>query len=100
MNAILHMVTFSLQAGKDSEEAEAFLSESRKILTEIPGVENFKVLRQVSSKNEHDYGFSMSFSDRTSYEAYNNHPVHMKYVAEIWESKVSSFQEIDLVAYE
>ncbi|WP_343059810.1 Dabb family protein [Saccharibacillus deserti] len=100
MSAILHMVTFTLHTGKDNEEAEAFLEESRKVLTGIPGVGNFEVLRQVSTKNEHDYGFSMKFADQGAYEAYNAHPVHVKYVAEVWESKVRSFRETDLVAWE
>jgi len=100
MSAFIHMVTFTLHAGKDNEEAEAFLRESKELLAVIPGVQDFKVLRQVSAKNDHDYGFSMNFADRAAFEAYNVHPVHAKYVAEIWESKVSSFQETDLVEYE
>lgn len=97
---MIHMVTFTLHAGKDNEQAEAFLKDSRQLLIEIPGVENFKVLRQVSVKNDHDYGFSMEFADRAAFEAYNVHPIHARYVAEVWESQVSSFQETDLIEYE
>ena len=63
---IKHMVTFSLHAGKDTPEAEAFLSQSVAELAPIPGVENFEVLRQVSLKNDYDYGFSMEFADPSS----------------------------------
>lgn len=97
---IKHMVTFCLHAGKENPEAEAFLSQSAAELAPIPGVENFEVFRQVSSKNDYDYGFSMEFSDQAAYNAYNKHPVHQTYVAEIWLKQVSRFQEIDFTAHE
>ncbi|WP_174818728.1 Dabb family protein [Paenibacillus illinoisensis] len=97
MSSITHMVTFTLYAGKDTAEAEAFLKESADALAVIPGVENFQVLRQVSAKNEFDYSFSMVFADQAAYDAYNEHPVHRKYVEERWEKEVSRFQEIDLI---
>lgn len=97
MSGITHMVTFTLYAGKDTAEAEAFLKESADALAVIPGVENFQVLRQVSAKNEFDYSFSMVFADQAAYDAYNEHPVHRKYVEERWEKEVSRFQEIDLI---
>ena len=97
MSSITHMVTFTLYAGKDTAEAEAFLKESAEALAVIPGVENFQVLRQVSAKNEFDYGFSLVFADQAAYDAYNEHPVHRKYVEERWEKEVSRFQEIDLI---
>ncbi|MCG7381775.1 Dabb family protein [Paenibacillus sp. ACRRY] len=99
MSSITHMVTFTLYAGKDTAEAEAFLKESADALAVIPGVENFQVLRQVSAKNEFDYSFSMVFADQAAYDAYNEHPVHRKYVEERWEKEVSRFQEIDLIKH-
>lgn len=99
MSRITHMVTFTLYAGKDTTESEVFLNESKEALAEIPGVEHFQVLRQVSAKNEFDYGFSMEFADRAAYDAYNDHPVHRQYVAERWEKEVSRFQEIDFVKH-
>lgn len=100
MSSIKHMVTFSLHSGKDNPETEAFLQISREELAAIPGVEQFEVFRQVSAKNEFDYGFSMVFADQSAYDAYNNHPVHIKYVEERWNTKVSRFQEIDLVVHQ
>lgn len=99
MSSINHMVTFTLYAGKDTPEAEAFLKESTDALANIPGVEQFQVLRQVSEKNEFDYSFSMVFADQAAYVSYNVHPVHRKYVEERWEKEVSRFQEIDLVLH-
>ncbi|MDO3408700.1 Dabb family protein [Saccharibacillus sp. CPCC 101409] len=99
MSSIQHMVTFSLHAGKDNEEAERFLRSSLEELSAIPGVQQFQVFRQVSAKNEYDYGFSMVFADQSAYDAYNNHPVHVNYVRETWDTRVRAFQEIDLIAY-
>ncbi|PWW38832.1 MULTISPECIES: Dabb family protein [Paenibacillus] len=99
MSSINHLVTFTLYAGKDTAEAEAFLKESADALANIPGVEQFQVLRQVSEKNEFDYSFSMVFANQAAYDAYNDHPVHRKYVEERWEKEVSRFQEIDLIPH-
>lgn len=99
MSSIKHMVIFSLHSGKDDPETGAFLQVSSEELAAIPGVEQFEVFRQVSEKNEFDYGFSMVFTDQNAYDAYNKHPVHVKYVEERWNTKVSRFQEIDLVIY-
>ncbi|SDN74137.1 Stress responsive A/B Barrel Domain [Paenibacillus sp. yr247] len=97
---IKHMVVFNLHAGKDTPEAEQFLRGSAQELAAIPGVEQFEVFRQVSAKNDYDYGFSMEFADQAAYEAYNVHPVHTHYVAERWMKEVSRFQEIDLTVFE
>lgn len=99
MTAIRHMVVFTLHAGKDNAQAEAFLRESKEELAVIPGVESFEVFRQVSPKADFDYGFSMVFADEKVYGDYNAHPVHVRYVEERWKKEVSRFQEIDLVAY-
>lgn len=97
--SIKHMVVFNLHAGKDTLEAEQFLKSSAEELAAIPGVEQFEVFRQVSTKTDYDYGFSMVFADRAAYEAYNAHPVHTHYVSERWAKEVSRFQEIDLMIF-
>lgn len=97
-SAIRHMVVFSLRHPKGSEAEARFLRDGQHILTAIPGVAEFEVLRQVSAKFNYDFGFSMVFADRTAYEAYNNHPAHLGFVHERWETEVASFQEIDLSA--
>ncbi|MCD1257566.1 Dabb family protein [Paenibacillus athensensis] len=94
------MVIFNLHAGKDNAEAETFLRESKAELAPIPGVQQFEVFRQVSAKNDYDYGFSMVFADQAAYDAYNAHPVHQTYVTEIWLKQVSRFLEIDFVQHE
>jgi hypothetical protein len=92
---IRHMVIFCLKHDKNSMEAEKFLQDGRSILTSIPVVEKFEVLRQVSPKNDYDYGFSMEFTDKDAYETYNAHPSHVGFVKERWETEVTRFLEID-----
>lgn len=94
-NQVRHMVIFCLTHSKGSAEAEKFLEDGRKILTSIPVVQEFEVLKQVSPKNDYDYGFSMIFEDEAAYEAYNSHPKHVAFVQERWTTEVTRFLEID-----
>lgn len=92
---IRHIVVFCLKYEKASAEADKFLTEGKAVLTQVPGVEGFEVLRQVGLKNDYDYGFSMEFADEAVYEAYNSNPMHVNFVKEHWEKEVTSFMEID-----
>jgi hypothetical protein len=97
--AIRHMVIFNLKHPKGSPEAETFLSDGRRILTSIPVVRNFGVYRQVSVKNDFDYGFSMEFASQADFDAYNAHPAHVAFVEERWNTEVERFLEIDFQAF-
>lgn len=92
---IKHMVVFCLTYDKNSPEAEKFLQDSYNSLSSINEVEKFEVLRQISSKSNYDFGFSMEFANKAAYEKYNLHPTHTSYVEERWKKEVISFQEID-----
>lgn len=94
---IRHMAIFTLKHPVNSEETAAFLKAGEDILSAIPVVRNFEVLRQVSAKCEYDFGFSMEFDNQEAYEAYNNHPSHQAFVRERWDTEVAGFQEIDFV---
>ncbi|WP_341874786.1 Dabb family protein [Paenibacillus jilunlii] len=94
---IRHMAIFTLKHREGSPEIEHFLQDGEKILSAIPVVKHFEVLRQVSVKCEFDYGFSMEFENQEAYDAYNAHPDHQRFVQERWETEVVSFQEIDLM---
>jgi len=96
---IRHTVAFSLHHEPGSQEAEAFLADGTRILTAIPSVHGFECLRQVSPKNGLQYGFSMEFEDQAGYEAYNQHPDHVAFVAQRWELEVGDFLEADFVAH-
>jgi len=93
---IRHQVLFDLKSGPQSEATERFLRDGRTQLTSIPGVGDFSVFRQVSPKNDYQFGFSMEFADEAAYQVYNAHPVHTAFVRERWQTEVSRFLEIDL----
>ena len=92
---ITHSVFFTLHHSEDSPEEAAFLEESFEILSTIPGVQDFQVLKETSSKNPYRFGFSMKFENQKIYDAYSAHPDHNKYVEERWLKQVAQFQEID-----
>lgn len=96
---IIHSVIFALKHSQQSEEARHFLADGQRILSSIPVVENFVVNRQVSPKNNYDYGFSMAFADQAAYDAYNAHPSHEAFVKERWETEVERFLEIDYIQW-
>ena len=91
---IRHSVAFSLrhEAGSD---AEADFVAAISALEQIPGVEAFELMREVSPKNDFDYGLTMEFADQAAYAAYNEHPQHVAFVADRWDAEVTDFLEID-----
>lgn len=93
---IRHTVVFSLKHAGGSPAERAFLAAAR-VLAEIPGVERFEQLRQVSAKNDYAFGFSMEFKDQAAYNLYNDHPVHVSFVRDRWLPEVEKFMEIDYV---
>jgi hypothetical protein len=90
-----HQVIFCLKAGTSGPAVEAFLTDAERILRTIPGVRNFQVLKQVSPKNDYDFGFIMEFAHRGDYRAYDAHPDHTAFVQGRWVPEVSRFLEID-----
>ena len=95
---IRHTVAFKLKHAAGSESESSFL-EAARVLTSIPTVRNFEWLRQVSPKNQFEFGFSMEFASRQDYEAYNVHPDHVHFVETRWKPEVSDFLEIDYVPF-
>lgn len=94
---IRHTVVFALKHQAGSVEEGALLRDA-KVLADIPGVEKFEQLRQVSPKNDYAFGFSMEFADQAAYTAYNEHPDHVAFVRDRWVPEVARFLEIDYVA--
>ena len=91
---IRHTVSFRLRHPAGSEAEHDFL-EAAKSLGEIPGVEAFEILAEVSPKNDYRFGISMEFADRDAYERYNGHPEHLRFVQERWVPEVRDFLELD-----
>lgn len=93
---IRHTVVFTLRHAVGSLKEKSFLRDAN-VLADIPGVKKFERLNQISGKNKYRFGFSMEFADQDAYDAYNIHPVHVKFVEERWKREVDEFLEIDYV---
>jgi hypothetical protein len=93
---IRHTVVFTLKHPQGSAEERKFLEDAL-MLTQIPSVQKFERLKQVSAKNDFKFGFSMEFADQVAYDAYNDHPIHVAFVRDRWKTEVSDFMEIDYV---
>ncbi|MVM33524.1 Dabb family protein [Spirosoma sp. HMF4905] len=91
---IRHTVVFKLKDQVDSLGEQAFFN-AVKELTAIPGVQKFECMKQISPKNNFDFGLSMEFENAELYEQYNNHPSHVHFVQEHWIKSVQDFLEID-----
>jgi hypothetical protein len=94
---IRHTVSFELRHPSGSDAERDFLEAAAR-LGEIPGVEAFDILAEVSPKNEFRFGISMEFADAAAYDAYNAHPDHVRFVEERWMTEVADFLEIDYAA--
>ena len=92
---IQHMVIFNLPYPKGSTKAKNFLLDGTRVLTGISVVQNFQAFKQVSIKNNYQYGFSMVFANQKDYNTYNNHPDHVSFVQDRWMKEVTEFLEID-----
>ena len=91
---IRHTVVFIPRHAPGSADESAFLAAAAE-LAAIPGVEAFEILRETSPKNGYRFGISMEFADRGAYDAYNEHPDHVRFVQERWLPEVADFLEID-----
>ena len=96
---IIHTVAFKTKHPQGSPEEQDFLKAGI-ALGELEMVENFQCFRQVSPKNDFEFGFSMEFESGSEYEAYNRHPEHVRFVETRWKPEVETFMEIDYVKYD
>lgn len=95
--SITHTVVFTLVHPSGSPDEQHFLDKAARDLASIPGVLEFTISRQVSSKSAMAWQFAMRFQDQRDYDAYNAHPVHAAFVSRTWAIEVSEFQEYDFV---
>ena len=97
-NHLERQLLFSLMQ-QQWDRAEAACMNAAQTLASLPTVQNFECLRQVSPKNDFDFGFSMEFESKEGYEAYNIHPEHVRFVETRWKPEVADFLEIDYVPF-
>ena len=95
---IRHTVVFRLKHAPHSPAETAFLDDAL-VLANIPGVQKFERLKQVSPKSGYRFGFSMEFADQAAYDGYNDHPDHVAFVRDRWMPEVEDFLEIDYAPY-
>ena len=95
---IRHTVVFKLKHAPDSP-AEANFLQAANQLAQISTVKVFECLRQISPKNDCDFGLSMEFDSMADYQIYNEHPDHVAFVQNRWIPEVSAFMEIDYEPY-
>jgi hypothetical protein len=95
---IRHTVVFTLKHASGSQDEKNFLAAASG-LARIKSVKNFECLREVSLKNEYQFGLSMEFDNQDGYDFYNQHPDHVNFVKTRWIPEVNSFMEVDYVPY-
>ena len=93
--SIQHTVVFRLAHATGSPQEAEFLDTARATLAGIPGVTDFAINRQISTKSDLDWQFSMVFADQAAYDGYNSHPDHVGFVEGRWMPEVVAFQEYD-----
>lgn len=96
---IRHSVIFNLKVFPNSAEEKQFFAAAKK-LADIEGVQQFEVLKQVSKKNNFDFGLYMEFDNQQSYDAYSSHPAHVQFIQDYWLQYVEDFLEIDYESWQ
>jgi len=91
---IRHSVILTLKSSISPEDKIQYFAAVDE-LKQIPGVQKFEVLEQISSKNPFQYGISMEFESQESYDLYSNHSLHVAFVEKYWLTCVEDFLEID-----
>lgn len=98
VSSITHSVFFKLNVEESSAEAKRFFNAANE-LSLIPGVKNFRCVRQVSSHSAFNYGICMEFENDEIYQAYSIHSDHVAFVETFWKTLVGDFLELDYVAF-
>lgn len=91
---IYHSVFLQFKSELSQEQRDTFFAAAKK-LAHIPGVQSFQCLQEISPKNSFEYGLIMQFETDAVYQAYTQHPDHVRFVEQVWIPAVASFQEID-----
>lgn len=95
---IRHSVILKLKDTLSLQEKQAFF-EAVDTLADIPNVQKFEVLNQISAKNKFEFGISMEFDNQEQYDIYSNNPVHVDFIQTFWIPNVEDFLEIDYKLY-
>lgn len=91
---IRHSVILTLKSSLSPEDKTQYFDAVNE-LKQIPGVQKFEVLKQISAKNPFEFGISMEFESQEAYDLYTNHSLHSAFVEKYWAACVEDFLEID-----
>lgn len=91
---IRHSVILTLKSSLSPEDKTQYFDAVNE-LKQIPGVQKFEVLKQISAKNPFEFGISMEFESQEAYDLYTNHSLHYAFVEKYWAAFVEDFLEID-----
>ena len=92
---IHHTVAFKLKHDKGSDKESIFLKTCVDMLSDIKGMLNFALKKQISKNNPYDFELEMDFNAAGDYESYNSHEKHQKFVHDIFLKQVDEFLEKD-----
>ena len=92
---IRHTVVFNINHATGKIKEKAIFRDAKAALEDIPGVENFEVLRQTNGAADYRFALTMEFADQAAYDRYNKHAKRVKFVNDRWEREVSRFLEVD-----
>jgi hypothetical protein len=91
---IRHAALFRLIHAPGSEAESGFLRALAALAT-IPGVQDFAISREVSTKNPYAFAVAMKFADQAAYDVYDANPAHTAFVQDRWLTEVAEFMEHD-----
>ena len=94
---ISHVVLIRLRGGLGREREDRFLAQAREVLGPIPGVRNLKVGRNLRRDGSHPFALVMDFDDEAALKAYQVHPEHQRFLADIIGPIVEDKQVVDYV---
>jgi hypothetical protein len=95
---ISHVVLIRLRGGLGPEREERFLAQAREVLGPIPGVRSLRVGRNLRPGSGHPLALVMEFADEAALQAYQAHPEHQRFLAEIIGPIIEDKQVLDYVA--
>lgn len=94
---ISHLVLIRLRGGLGRDREERFLAQAREVLGPIPGVRNLQVGRNLRAESTHPFALVMEFADEAALRAYQAHPEHQRFLADIIGPLVEDKQVLDYV---
>lgn len=76
---VIHTFAFRWKPGVTADQKQQAIEAIRALQGRIPGLTETAVGANISPRSQgYELGGIMKFSDRSAYEAYNDHPVHQK----------------------